>query len=91
MKSFTNVSRLGVKRKKERIAYNSSLIFRCVFVDVFASDQAKFAAFFGRVIRLVVPTQSSDLPLHIRRYVLEFLIHCFQSFENPLLSRECRK
>ncbi|KAI9496193.1 P-loop containing nucleoside triphosphate hydrolase protein [Zychaea mexicana] len=59
--------------------------------DTFASDPAKFASFFGRVIRLSVPPQSNERSLLVRRIILTFLIHCFQSLENPLVRKECLK
>ncbi|KAI8149758.1 hypothetical protein BJV82DRAFT_663038 [Fennellomyces sp. T-0311] len=57
--------------------------------DTFASDRAKFVSFFGRVIRLLVPPQS--LSLRVQRIILTFIIHCFQSLENPLVRKECLK
>ncbi|KAG2227972.1 hypothetical protein INT45_011996, partial [Circinella minor] len=59
--------------------------------DTFESDPAKFVSFFGRVTRLVVPPLSEELSLRIRRIILIFVIHCFQSLENPLVRKECLK
>ncbi|KAG0164199.1 hypothetical protein DFQ28_008930 [Apophysomyces sp. BC1034] len=59
--------------------------------DAFTSEPSKFSAFFERVIRLAVPPISQDLPLFVQRLVLVFLIHCFQSLENPLVRTECLK
>ncbi|KAI9315690.1 P-loop containing nucleoside triphosphate hydrolase protein [Dichotomocladium elegans] len=59
--------------------------------DTFAEDPVKFAGFFDRVVRLMVPPQSDQLSLHIRRIVLVFLIHCFQSLEHSMVRHECLK
>ncbi|KAL0096664.1 aquarius [Phycomyces blakesleeanus] len=59
--------------------------------DAFSSDAAKFASFFGRVTRLAVSSADKKLTLNIRRSLLLFLIHSFQSLENPLVRPECLK
>ncbi|KAI7863636.1 P-loop containing nucleoside triphosphate hydrolase protein [Spinellus fusiger] len=59
--------------------------------DAFSSDPAKFSSFFGHVTRLALCSKSHSLSLNDRTSLLLFLIHCFQSLENPLVRSECLK
>ncbi|KAI8377897.1 aquarius, isoform CRA_c [Radiomyces spectabilis] len=59
--------------------------------DAFRSDTAKFSAFFARVIRLAVGEEAEQLPLMVKRFIILFLIHCFQSLANPMVRTECQK
>ncbi|CAG8690002.1 1367_t:CDS:10, partial [Gigaspora rosea] len=53
--------------------------------DCFASRPDQFNSFFIHVLRLTVPPLSDKLNLQVRRFLLIFLIHAFQSLENQLL------
>ncbi|CAG8739700.1 18149_t:CDS:2, partial [Dentiscutata erythropus] len=57
--------------------------------DCFASRPDQFNSFFIHVLRLTVPPLSDKLTFHVRRFLLIFLIHAFQSLENQLLRTEC--
>ncbi|KAF9175690.1 hypothetical protein BGX21_006167 [Mortierella sp. AD011] len=49
-----------------------------------------FPAFFGEVLRLCLQ-DSDDVDLRMKRYLLMFIINCFQSLENPLIRSECMR
>ncbi|CAG8451805.1 2657_t:CDS:10 [Dentiscutata heterogama] len=57
--------------------------------DCFASRPDQFNSFFIHVLRLTVPPLSDKLTFQVRRFLLIFLIHAFQSLENQLLRTEC--
>ncbi|KAJ3080056.1 hypothetical protein HK102_003346, partial [Quaeritorhiza haematococci] len=72
--------------------------------DTFTStDPEKFTAFFHKVLELLVDpiipnttntngdSTGSELTLQVRRFLLIFLIHCFQSLENPVVRSQCMK
>lgn len=54
--------------------------------DLFASDPARFAAFFRRMLALSL---DSSLNSSIRQHLLITIIHAFQSLDNALVRKEC--
>ncbi|CAG8741708.1 11114_t:CDS:2, partial [Acaulospora morrowiae] len=54
--------------------------------DSFVNLPDQFPKFFMRVLHLSI---SDALTLQVRKFILVFLIHAFQSLENPLLRKEC--
>ncbi|CAG8611326.1 5479_t:CDS:10, partial [Scutellospora calospora] len=57
--------------------------------DCFVNMPDQFSSFFIRVLRLTISPLSDTLTLQVRRFLLVFLIHAFQSLENQLLRTEC--
>ncbi|KAG9303733.1 hypothetical protein G9A89_018630 [Geosiphon pyriformis] len=55
----------------------------------FVNNPSQFPAFFNRVLHLAITTQADSLTLGVRRFILIFLIHSFQSLENSLIRTEC--
>ncbi|KAF9207400.1 hypothetical protein BGZ49_000487, partial [Haplosporangium sp. Z 27] len=49
-----------------------------------------FPAFFAEVLSLCLQN-SEDVDLRIKRYLLVFIINCFQSLENALIRSECMR
>ena len=49
----------------------------------------QFPGFFKRVLELAIPPLANTLSPKVRKYVVLFLIHVFQSIENPLIRGEC--
>ncbi|KAG0339143.1 hypothetical protein BG004_006940 [Podila humilis] len=58
--------------------------------DAFEQSPEKFPAFFSDVIKLCLQ-ESEDITLRVRRYLLQFMINCFQSLENALVRAECMR
>ncbi|CAG8535056.1 9532_t:CDS:2, partial [Ambispora leptoticha] len=57
--------------------------------DSFMNMPAQFPEFFSRVLHLSVSPLVDNLTLQVRRFILIFLIHAFQSLENNLVRKEC--
>lgn len=58
-----------------------------VIIGALEESPEHFPAFFEQVLRLCL--QESDLKL--KRYLVVFMINCFQSLENPLIRSECMR
>ncbi|RUS34275.1 P-loop containing nucleoside triphosphate hydrolase protein [Jimgerdemannia flammicorona] len=64
--------------------------------DAFMSNPTKFYGFFTRVLHIMVSPlvddlTSDELTLHVRRFLLVFMINAFQSLENPIVRSECMR
>ncbi|KAG0259623.1 hypothetical protein BG011_002514 [Mortierella polycephala] len=58
--------------------------------SAFEESPEHFSAFFGEVLRLCLQ-QTAEVDLRMKRYLLVFMINCFQSLENPLIRSECMR
>ncbi|KAF9936379.1 hypothetical protein BGZ65_002487 [Modicella reniformis] len=56
----------------------------------FEESPDNFSAFFGEVLRLCLNV-SEEVDLRTKRYLLVFIINCFQSLENALIRSESMK
>ncbi|KAF8988830.1 hypothetical protein BGZ52_010807 [Haplosporangium bisporale] len=56
----------------------------------FEQSPEKFSAFFADVLKLCLQ-ESEKISLRVKRYLLLFMINCFQSLENPLVRSECMR
>ncbi|KAF9904476.1 hypothetical protein BX616_001281 [Lobosporangium transversale] len=56
----------------------------------FNESPEHFSAFFEEVLKLCLQ-DSEEVDLRMRRYLLIFMINCFQSLENPLIRSECMR
>ncbi|KAG0363594.1 hypothetical protein BGZ54_008106 [Gamsiella multidivaricata] len=56
----------------------------------FEESPENFPAFFEEVLRLCLQ-ESEEVDLRMKRYLLVFMINCFQSLENALIRSECMR
>ncbi|KAF9094292.1 hypothetical protein BGX23_002306 [Mortierella sp. AD031] len=56
----------------------------------FEESPEHFPAFFEQVLRLCLQ-ESTEVNLKLKRYLVVFMINCFQSLENPLIRSECMR
>ncbi|KAK3818811.1 MAG: aquarius [Benniella sp.] len=56
----------------------------------FEESPDNFSPFFAQVLRLCLQG-SEDVDLRMKRYLLLFMINCFQSLENALIRSECMR
>ncbi|CAG8601288.1 9980_t:CDS:10 [Paraglomus brasilianum] len=58
--------------------------------DIFVQLPDEFPKFFNRVLHLAI-APVEEISLQMKRFLLIFLIHAFQSLENPLVRVECMR
>ncbi|KAI1313886.1 hypothetical protein EDD11_002421 [Mortierella claussenii] len=56
----------------------------------FEESPEHFSAFFAEVLRLCLQ-EDEEVDLRMKRYLLVFVINCFQSLENALIRSECMR
>lgn len=68
----------------------SSNHIHVTMIGAFEESPEHFPAFFEAVLRLCVQ-DSEEVNLRMKRYLLVFMINCFQSLENALIRSECMR